>query len=40
VTISDVAMLCGFTDIPTFTRMFRRRFGMTPSDARQGSTTV
>jgi AraC-like DNA-binding protein len=33
--ISDVAMRCGFRELPTFTRMFKRRYGMTPSDARQ-----
>jgi AraC-like DNA-binding protein len=32
--ISDIALHCGFTELPTFTRMFKRRFGMTPSDAR------
>ena len=34
MTISDVAMLSGFTDIPTFTRMFKRRYGKTPREAR------
>ena len=32
--ISDIAVLSGFRELPTFTRMFKRRFGMTPSDAR------
>jgi AraC-like DNA-binding protein len=32
--ISDVAMLCGFTDMPTFTRIFKRRYGKTPREAR------
>jgi AraC-like DNA-binding protein len=32
--ISDIALNCGFTELPTFTRMFKRRFGMTPSEAR------
>jgi AraC-like DNA-binding protein len=36
MTIGDVALLCGFTDIPTFTRMFKRRYGMTPREARLG----
>ena len=35
--ISDIAMLCGFRELPTFTRMFKRRYGMTPRDVRQGS---
>ena len=33
--ISDIAMDCGFRELPTFTRMFKRRYGMTPSEARQ-----
>ena len=32
--VADIAMLCGFADVPTFNRMFKRRFGMTPSEAR------
>jgi AraC-like DNA-binding protein len=36
MTISDVAMLSGFTDIPTFTRMFKRRYGKTPREVRLG----
>lgn len=35
--ISDVAMLCGFSELPTFTRMFKRRYGATPRDTRQAS---
>lgn len=35
--ISDVAMLCGFRELPTFTRMFKRRYGETPRDTRQRS---
>lgn len=33
--ISDIALRCGFRELPTFTRMFKRRFGMTPSEARE-----
>lgn len=33
--IGDIAASCGFGNLPHFTRSFRRRFGMTPSDARQ-----
>jgi AraC-like DNA-binding protein len=36
VTISDVALLSGFTDMPTFTRMFKRRYGKTPREVRLG----
>jgi len=36
MTVSDVALLCGFIDIPTFTRMFKRRYGKTPREARLG----
>lgn len=32
--VSDIAALSGFREMPSFTRMFRRRYGMTPSDAR------
>jgi AraC-like DNA-binding protein len=32
--ISEVAALSGFREMANFTRMFKRRFGMTPSDAR------
>jgi AraC-like DNA-binding protein len=33
--VSDVAALSGFREMPTFTRMFKRRYRMTPSDARE-----
>jgi AraC-like DNA-binding protein len=33
--VSDIAALSGFREMPTFTRMFKRRYGMTPSDARE-----
>src|SRR3984893_4714580 len=33
--IGDGALKAGFCDLPYFTRSFRRRFGMTPSDARE-----
>jgi AraC-like DNA-binding protein len=32
--VLDIALLSGFRDMPTFTRMFKRRYGMTPSEAR------
>jgi AraC-like DNA-binding protein len=31
--IGDIALRAGFGNLPYFTRSFRRRFGMTPSDA-------
>ncbi len=34
-TITEVAGNVGFGDLSYFTRSFRRRFGMTPSDARE-----
>jgi AraC-like DNA-binding protein len=34
-SIGDVAFKVGFGDLPHFTRSFRRRFGMTPSEARE-----
>ncbi|MBR0841962.1 helix-turn-helix transcriptional regulator [Bradyrhizobium liaoningense] len=36
--ISDLAYLSGFNDVSYFHRAFRRRFGMTPSDAKAGQT--
>lgn len=38
--VSEIAALSGFREMPTFTRMFKRRYGMTPSDAREVSRTV
>jgi transcriptional regulator GlxA family with amidase domain len=32
--IADIAFACGFGDISNFNRMFRRRFGDTPSGVR------
>ena len=34
-SIGDIAFKVGFGDLSYFTRSFRRRFGMTPSDARE-----
>jgi AraC-like DNA-binding protein len=33
--VSDIAWRCGFREPATFTRMFHRRFGFSPRDARQ-----
>jgi AraC-like DNA-binding protein len=35
-SISAVAFEAGFGDLSYFNRTFRRRFGATPSDVRQG----
>lgn len=34
--IATIAYACGFTDIPTFNRAFRRRFDLSPRDVRTG----
>ena len=34
--ISDIALLSGFREMPTFTRMFKRRYTITPREAREG----
>jgi AraC-like DNA-binding protein len=33
--VLEIALECGFTNFPAFSRAFRRRFGMTPTDARE-----
>ena len=33
--IAEIAFRCGFADQATFNRMFKRRYGMTPRDARE-----
>jgi AraC-like DNA-binding protein len=33
--VTDVASLCGFTDLQYFIRCFRRRFGLTPGEYRK-----
>lgn len=33
-SITAVALECGFADLSYFNRLFRRRYGMTPSDAK------
>lgn len=32
--IADIAVACGFSDLSHFNRMFKARFGCTPSEAR------
>ncbi|MGU3544551.1 helix-turn-helix domain-containing protein [Methylobacterium sp. A52T] len=34
VRIASIAYACGFTDVPTFNRGFRKRFGLAPGDLR------
>lgn len=36
--ISDIAFRSGFTDVPYFNRLFRKLFGMTPTDYRYEKT--
>lgn len=36
VTIADIAMRCGYYDPGHFSRAFRRKFGVSPSDLRNG----
>jgi len=33
--ISEIAESCGYNDLPTFTRAFKRQFGMAPSEYRK-----
>jgi AraC family transcriptional regulator, positive regulator of tynA and feaB len=37
LTIGEIAFRSGFLDHPTFNRMFKRRYGMTPREARHAS---
>jgi len=39
VPISTIAFDCGFSDVSHFNRVFRRRFGCTPSDVRNAAQT-
>ena len=34
-TISEIAMMCGFSDMSHFARTFRERKGMTPTERRR-----
>lgn len=38
--IAEIAHRCGFADPPTFNRMFKRRYGMTPLEARDLHKTI
>jgi AraC-like DNA-binding protein len=39
IRISDIAFGSGFSDVSYFNRLFRSRFGQTPSDVRAGPAT-
>lgn len=36
LAVADLAFACGFLNVTSFYRAFRRRYGLTPSDMRQG----
>lgn len=36
-TVTEIAQMIGFTDLPHFDRVFRRRFGMPPSVYRRAA---
>jgi AraC-like DNA-binding protein len=33
--INEIALSCGYNDLPTFTRAFKRQFGLAPSEYRK-----
>lgn len=35
--IAEIAALAGFREMPSFTRMFKRRYGATPGDVREAA---
>ena len=37
--ISEIAISTGYNDLPTFTRAFKRRFGISPSEYRKENAT-
>jgi AraC-like DNA-binding protein len=34
--VSEIAWVCGFNEVPYFNRRFRQRYGLTPTDLREG----
>ena len=38
--IATIVYACGFTDVPTFNRAFRQRFGLSPRELRAGSSDL
>lgn len=39
-TIAALALQCGFADVTNFNKIFRRRFGMSPTEARRAGALV
>ncbi len=39
LSVGEIALLSGFTDLSSFSRMFRRRYGMAPQEARRAWST-
>lgn len=39
LSVGEIAVLSGFTDLSSFSRMFRRRYGMAPQEARRAWST-
>lgn len=39
-TITELALKCGFADVTNFNKIFRRRFGMSPSEVRRAGILV
>ena len=37
MTVTDVALACGFGDLSHFNRYFRARFGLTPREIRKAN---
>jgi AraC-like DNA-binding protein len=38
--VIDIAFRCGFTSLPTFNRQFKKKYGFTPSEAREAMSVL